>query len=99
MHAKVRDALIVEGRNLGGAIRHDPIEEVHSTDGTPPYLAHWTDTGHRALTCPGPDAHVVTPTACAGRNRGGASVPQALSGEPTCREARGRSCRTVRATR
>lgn len=60
MHAKVGDWLIVEGRNLGGVVRHGLIEEVHGTGGTPPYLVHWTDTGHRALTFPGPDAHVVT---------------------------------------
>ncbi|MGW4331158.1 DUF1918 domain-containing protein [Nocardia sp. NPDC004573] len=60
MYAKVGDWLIVEGRNLGGSVRHGLIEEVHGTDGTPPYMVHWTDTGHRALTFPGPDAHVVT---------------------------------------
>ncbi|MBF6468240.1 DUF1918 domain-containing protein [Nocardia beijingensis] len=53
MHAKVGDWLIVEGRNLGGAVRHGLIEEVHGSDGMPPYLVHWTDTGHRALTFPG----------------------------------------------
>ncbi|MFI5541617.1 MULTISPECIES: DUF1918 domain-containing protein [unclassified Nocardia] len=60
MHAQVGDWLIVEGRNLGGAVRRGLIEEVHGSDGTPPYLVHWIDTGHRALTFPGPDAHVVT---------------------------------------
>ncbi|WP_063053552.1 DUF1918 domain-containing protein [Nocardia arthritidis] len=60
MHAKIGDWLIVEGRSLGGAVRHGLIEEVHGSDGMPPYLVHWTDTGRRALTFPGPDAHVVS---------------------------------------
>ncbi|MFR9749642.1 DUF1918 domain-containing protein [Nocardia sp. 004] len=60
MHAKAGDWLIVEGRSVGGVVRHGLIEEVHGKDGMPPYLVHWTDTGHRALTFPGPDAHVVT---------------------------------------
>lgn len=60
MHAKVGDWLVVEGRSVGGTVRHGLIEEVHGGNGSPPYLVHWTDTGHRALTFPGPDAHVLT---------------------------------------
>ncbi|MGY1901117.1 DUF1918 domain-containing protein [Nocardia gipuzkoensis] len=60
MHANVGDWLIVEGRSVGGTVRHGFIEEVHGKDGMPPYLVHWTDTGHRALTFPGPDAHIAT---------------------------------------
>ncbi|WP_327117454.1 DUF1918 domain-containing protein [Nocardia sp. NBC_01730] len=60
MYAKTGDWLIVEGRSVGGTVRHGLIEEVHGREGAPPYLVHWTDTGHRALTFPGPDAHVVT---------------------------------------
>ncbi|WP_051023379.1 DUF1918 domain-containing protein [Nocardia pneumoniae] len=60
MYAKAGDWLIVEGRSVGGTVRHGLIEEVHGKDGAPPYLVHWTDSGHRALTFPGPDAHVVT---------------------------------------
>ncbi|MFI7670639.1 DUF1918 domain-containing protein [Nocardia sp. NPDC049526] len=36
------------------------IEAVHSPDGSPPYLVHWSDTGHRALTSPGPDSYVLS---------------------------------------
>ncbi|MGW0183023.1 DUF1918 domain-containing protein [Nocardia sp. NPDC003345] len=61
MHANVGDWLVVEGRNIGETVRHGLIEEVHGSEGAPPYLVHWTDTGHRALTFPGPDAHVLTP--------------------------------------
>ncbi|MGW4121826.1 DUF1918 domain-containing protein [Nocardia sp. NPDC004711] len=60
MRAQPGDWLIVEGRAVGGVVRRGLIEEVHGTDGAPPYLVHWTDTGHRALTFPGPDAYVRT---------------------------------------
>ncbi|GGN79489.1 DUF1918 domain-containing protein [Nocardia rhizosphaerihabitans] len=60
MHAKPGDWLVVENRTVGGAVRRGLIEEVHSPDGSPPYLVHWSDDGHRALTFPGPDAYVLT---------------------------------------
>ncbi|GAB3205690.1 DUF1918 domain-containing protein [Nocardia tengchongensis] len=60
MRAQPGDWLIVEGRAVGGVVRRGLIEEVHGQDGAPPYLVHWTDTGHRALTFPGPDAYVRT---------------------------------------
>lgn len=60
MHAKPGDWLIVEGRAVGGVVRRGLIEEVHGDAGAPPYLVHWSDTGHRALTFPGPDAYVLS---------------------------------------
>lgn len=60
MRAKVGDWLIIEGRNVGNHPRRGLIEEAPSADGGPPYLVRWTDTGHQALTFPGPDAHIVT---------------------------------------
>jgi len=60
MHAQPGDWLIVEQASLGHEARRGLIEEVHSTDGTPPYLVRWLDTGHEALVFPGPDAHVRT---------------------------------------
>ncbi|NEW43285.1 DUF1918 domain-containing protein [Nocardia cyriacigeorgica] len=60
MYAKVGDWLVVECRNVGGAVRRGLIEQVQGKDGAPPYLVHWADNGHRALTFPGPDAHVLT---------------------------------------
>ncbi|MEV5837614.1 DUF1918 domain-containing protein [Nocardia sp. NPDC052112] len=60
MHAQPGDWLIVEGGANGGPTRHGLIEEVHSHDGSPPYLVHWSDTGHRALTFPGPDSYVLS---------------------------------------
>ncbi len=59
MHAKPGDWLVVEGRQVGGPTRRGLIEEVHGAGGGPPYIVHWSDTGHRALTFPGPDAHIV----------------------------------------
>ncbi|NUS44541.1 MAG: DUF1918 domain-containing protein [Mycobacteriaceae bacterium] len=61
MHATPGDWLIVESRTIGTVIRRGLIEEVRSPDGSPPYLVRWTDTDHRALTFPGPDARVLTP--------------------------------------
>ncbi|WP_228000264.1 DUF1918 domain-containing protein [Nocardia australiensis] len=60
MYAEKGNWLLVEGRTIDDTPRRGLIEEVHSPDGSPPYLVHWTDTGHRALTYPGPDAHVLT---------------------------------------
>ncbi|MGY4103085.1 DUF1918 domain-containing protein [Nocardia sp. R16R-3T] len=59
MHAQPGDWLIVEGGANRGPTRRGLIEEVHSPDGSPPYLVHWSDTGHRALTFPGPDSYVL----------------------------------------
>ena len=36
------------------------ITEVHSDDGSPPYVVHWLDSDHLATVFPGPDAIVVT---------------------------------------
>ncbi len=60
MHAKRGDWLVAEGRIVGGTVRRGLIEEVHGPDGTPPYLVHWSDNGHRALIFPGPDSHVLS---------------------------------------
>ncbi|MVU78332.1 DUF1918 domain-containing protein [Nocardia sp. ET3-3] len=60
MRAHAGDWLIVEGRAVGGAVRRGLVEEVRGKDGAPPYLVHWTDNGHRALTFPGPDAYVLS---------------------------------------
>ncbi|WP_084480347.1 DUF1918 domain-containing protein [Nocardia grenadensis] len=60
MRATPGDWLIVEGHAVGRTVRRGLIEEIHGADGGPPYLVHWTDTGNRALTFPGPDSRVVT---------------------------------------
>lgn len=60
MRATQGDWLVVEGRAVGEVARRGLIEEVHGTDGGPPFLVHWSDTGHRALTFPGPDSYVLS---------------------------------------
>lgn len=40
--------------------RRGIITEVHSQDGSPPYMVRWLDDNREALVFPGPDAVVVT---------------------------------------
>lgn len=61
MHAKPGDWLVVEKAGIGQEARRGRIEEVRSTDGTPPYRVRWLDDDHEALVFPGPDAQVLTP--------------------------------------
>jgi Domain of unknown function (DUF1918) len=61
MKANVGDWLVVKGRTNEQSEHRGKITEVHGTDGTPPYMVRWLDTGHEALVFPGPDAIVVTP--------------------------------------
>lgn len=60
MYAKPGDWLIAEHHTIGGTARRGLIEEVHGEAGEPPYMVHWTDTGHRVLIYPGPDAYVLS---------------------------------------
>ena len=57
MEAEVGDWLVVKGPIVD---RCGLITEVHSADGTPPFVVRWLDTGHEAMVFPGPDALVVT---------------------------------------
>ena len=61
MHAKRGDWLVVETIGSDHATRRALIEEVVSSDGTPPFRVRWLDTGREGLVFPGPDAHVLTP--------------------------------------
>lgn len=58
MHAQAGDWLVIETNHVGQHAKRGQIKEVHSQDGSPPFLVHWED-GHDALVFPGPDAHVV----------------------------------------
>ena len=58
MHAKAGDVLIVDGHTVGQQQRQTTILEVHSADGSPPYLVRWND-GNQVLIYPGPDAHLA----------------------------------------
>lgn len=58
MNAQVGDRLMVHSVNVDGPTRDGEILEVHSADGSPPYVVRWSDTGHTSLLFPGPDATV-----------------------------------------
>jgi len=60
MRAQVGDWLVIKGRTVERADHRGLITEVHSADGSPPYVVRWLDTGHVATVVPGPDAVVVT---------------------------------------
>ncbi|MEO6086860.1 MAG: DUF1918 domain-containing protein [Umezawaea sp.] len=60
MHAETGDWLLVEQPIADRSARRGQIVGVRRSDGGPPYVVHWLDTGHEALVYPGPDAHVVT---------------------------------------
>jgi hypothetical protein len=51
----------VHGVHLDDPVRDGEVLEVHGTDGGPPFLVRWSDTGHESLVFPGPDATVEHP--------------------------------------
>lgn len=63
MKATVGDKLVIRGHHVGDHVRDAEILEVHGSDGTPPYLVRWSDSGHEGLVFPGPDAMVEHPDA------------------------------------
>jgi hypothetical protein len=60
MKAKVGDWLVIKGTTIDRPDQRGLITEVHSSDGSPPYMVRWLDSGHVATVFPGPDAVVVT---------------------------------------
>lgn len=60
MKAEVGDWLVMKGTTVGRPEQRGMITEVHSADGSPPYVVHWIDSDHVATVFPGPDAVVVT---------------------------------------
>ena len=60
MRAKVGDWLVVKGTTIDRPGQRGLITEVHSADGSPPYVVRWLETDHVATVFPGPDAVVVT---------------------------------------
>jgi uncharacterized protein DUF1918 len=60
MKAKVGDWLVIKGTTIDRPDQRGLITEVHSSDGSPPYVVRWLDTDHVATVFPGPDAVVVT---------------------------------------
>jgi hypothetical protein len=60
MKAKVGDWLVIKGTTVDRPDQRGLISEVHSSDGSPPYVVRWLDTDHVATVFPGSDAVVVT---------------------------------------
>ncbi|HEX9177102.1 DUF1918 domain-containing protein [Mycobacterium sp.] len=61
MRARVGDWLVIKGTKVDKPDQRGLIEEVHSADGSPPYVVRWLATDHVAIVFPGPDALIVTP--------------------------------------
>jgi Domain of unknown function (DUF1918) len=60
MKAKVGDWLVFKGAKVDRPDQRGLITEVHSSDGSPPYVVRWLENDHVATVFPGPDAIVVT---------------------------------------
>jgi Domain of unknown function (DUF1918) len=60
MKAEVGDWLVMKGCIGDQPDQRGLVTEVHSDDGSPPYVVHWLDSGHVATVFPGPDAIIVT---------------------------------------
>ena len=60
MRAKIGDWLVIKGTTIDQPDQRGMITEVHSSDGSPPYVVRWLETDHVATIFPGPDAVVVT---------------------------------------
>ena len=60
MKAEVGDWLVMKGFTIDQPEQRGLITDVHSDDGSPPYVVHWLDSDHVATVFPGPDAVVVT---------------------------------------
>lgn len=53
MKAKVGDWLVMKGFTIDKPEQRGLITEVHSEDGSPPYVVQWLDNGHVATVFPG----------------------------------------------
>lgn len=60
MKATVGDWLVMKGHTPDQPEERGLITEVHSEDGSPPYLVRWIENDHVTTVFPGPDAIVVT---------------------------------------
>ncbi len=60
MRAKVGDWLVIRGTTIDQPDQRGLISEVHSPDGSPPYVVRWLENDHVATVYPGTDAVVVT---------------------------------------
>ncbi|NOQ00104.1 DUF1918 domain-containing protein [Mycolicibacterium fortuitum] len=62
MIAEAGDWLVIKGSRVDQPDHRGLITEVHSSDGTPPYIVRWLDSDHVAMVYPGPDAIIVKAT-------------------------------------
>jgi len=58
MQAKVGDTMVVTSHHVGVPERTGEIVEVRGSDGSPPYVVRWSDSGQEGLFFPGSDARV-----------------------------------------
>ncbi len=58
MKASVGDRLVVVTPILGHAAREGRIVELRHSDGSPPYVVAWSDTGEQSLYFPGTDSRI-----------------------------------------
>lgn len=61
MQARVGDELVIQGRHVGESRRTGEIVEVRGTDGGPPYVVRWDDSGRTTLMFPGTDCEIHHP--------------------------------------
>lgn len=54
------DWLVIKGTRVDQPDQRGLISEVHSPDGSPPYVVRWLETDHMVTVFPGTDAVVVT---------------------------------------
>ena len=58
MKASVGDRIVIPSSHLDGPTGDGRIVECPNTDGTPPCVVEWSDTGQTGFLFPGPDAKV-----------------------------------------
>jgi hypothetical protein len=59
MKASIGDRIVIASSVIDRPAREGRIVEVRHLDGSPPFLVEWSESGHRGLIFPGPEAHVV----------------------------------------
>jgi len=60
MRANVGDWLVMKGVTVGQPEQRGLITEVHSADGSPPFMVRWLDNDRVVMVFPGSDAIIVT---------------------------------------
>jgi len=58
MQASVGDRIVIKGHRVGEPERDGEVIEIVGSDGEPPYVVRWGDTGHESWFFPGSDASV-----------------------------------------